>query len=63
MHTMTEYNGTVADLAQETGQALAAIHKVIWGMRDVIAVSGAITRCGPELQLIEKISRRLQGQG
>lgn len=59
---MTEYSGTVNDLAQDIGQALEAIHDVIWGMRNVIPVAGAITRCEPELRLIENISRRLKGE-
>ncbi|MBX7455489.1 hypothetical protein GR927_46545 [Mycolicibacterium sp. 3033] len=59
---MTEYSGTVADLARDIGQALDAIHDVLWGMRNVIPVAGAINRCEPQLQLIEDISRRLQGE-
>jgi hypothetical protein len=60
IHRVTQYDGTVADLAQEVGQALTSIHKIISGMRNIDNLHPLITRSEQELQTIENISRRLQ---
>ncbi|CAN5389294.1 hypothetical protein BH10ACT9_BH10ACT9_58220 [soil metagenome] len=62
MQTMTEYNGTVADLAKDVGEALEALHKVIWSMRYIDILVRPIERVQPELQLIENVAHRLRGQ-
>jgi hypothetical protein len=60
---MSEYNGTVADLAKDMGQALAAIHKMLSSMQGKTRLDLVPNGWGPDLLAIENVSRRLQGQG
>ena len=57
---MTQYDGTLADLAEEVGQALASIHKIISDMRNIDTLNPLIIRSERDLLTIESVARKLQ---
>lgn len=58
---MTEYSGSVTELAQEVGQALDAIHKVLSSMQGKTHLYLASKDWQPDLAAIEHTARKLQG--
>ena len=56
---MTQYDGTVADVAQEVGQALASVQTIIKHMLNKDVFAHLSTSCADELEVLERAVRVL----
>jgi Ser/Thr protein kinase RdoA (MazF antagonist) len=58
---MTHYDGTVAELAEEVGQALALIHKMLSSIKGKTQPDLVSKEWEPDLATVANLAQKLQG--